>query len=103
MRVSHEFARFSVPPTVGPGPKRRTSPLVNIGVGDDLSTAELAETISEIVSYVGDINYAQTKPDGTPRKLMDVSRLESLGWKAKTGLHEGLRAAYRDFMDKSAG
>lgn len=76
-------------------------PLVNIGMGEDLSIAELAEIVSEIVGYVGKIDFDRTKPDGTPRKLMDVSRLEGLGWKAKTCLRDGLRAAYRDFLDKS--
>jgi GDP-L-fucose synthase len=74
-------------------------PVVNIGVGEDLTIRELAETVKDIIGYQGSIEFDTTKPDGTPRKLMDVSRLQSLGWKAKTGLREGLAMAYRDFVD----
>jgi GDP-L-fucose synthase len=74
-------------------------PVVNIGVGEDLTIRELAETVKDIVGYQGSIEFDTTKPDGTPRKLMDVSRLHSLGWEAKTGLREGLAMAYRDFVD----
>lgn len=74
-------------------------PVVNIGVGEDLTIRELAETVKDIVGYQGSIEFDTTKPDGTPRKLMDVSRLQSLGWKAKTGLRDGLAMAYRDFVD----
>lgn len=74
-------------------------PVVNIGVGEDLTIRELAGTVKDIVGYQGSIKFDTTKPDGTPRKLMDVSRLQSLGWKAKTGLREGLAMAYRDFVD----
>jgi GDP-L-fucose synthase len=75
-------------------------PVVNIGVGEDLTIRELAETVKDIVGYQGSIEFDTTKPDGTPRKLMDVSRLHSLGWKAKTGLRDGLALAYRDFVDR---
>jgi GDP-L-fucose synthase len=74
-------------------------PVVNIGVGEDLTIRELAETVKDIVGYQGSIEFDTSKPDGTPRKLMDVSRLQSLGWKAKTGLRDGLAMAYRDFVD----
>jgi len=74
-------------------------PVVNIGVGEDLTIRALAETVKDIIGYQGRIEFDITKPDGTPRKLMDVSRLQSLGWKAKTGLREGLAMAYRDFID----
>ncbi|MGI6656836.1 MAG: GDP-L-fucose synthase family protein [Desulfobulbus sp.] len=73
-------------------------PLVNIGTGEDLTIRELAETVREIVGYRGEIVFDTGKPDGTPRKLLDVSRLRSLGWQAKTGLREGLRRAYQDFL-----
>lgn len=70
--------------------------LVNIGVGEDLSIKELAMLVKNIVGYEGDIVWDTTKPDGTPRKLMDVSKLNSLGWKAKIGLEEGIRKVYGD-------
>lgn len=75
-------------------------PVVNIGVGEDLTIRELAETLKDIVGYQGNIEFDTTKPDGTPRKLMDVSRLHSLGWKPKTGFRDGLALAYRDFVDR---
>jgi len=72
-------------------------PVVNIGVGEDLTIKELAETVKGIVGYAGEINFDITKADGTPRKLMDISRLSSLGWKAATTLIAGLDNAYRDY------
>lgn len=75
--------------------------LVNIGTGEDLSIKDLAYLVKEITGFKGDIAFDTTKPDGTPRKLMDVSKLHGLGWKHTTGLQEGLRAAYQDFL-KSA-
>lgn len=73
-------------------------PLVNIGVGHDLTIRELAETVKKVTGYTGEIVFDATKPDGTPRKLMDVGRLNSMGWRAKTNLSSGLRGAYLDFM-----
>jgi GDP-L-fucose synthase len=70
--------------------------LVNIGVGEDLSILELAKLVQKIVGYEGTIQHDLSKPDGTPRKLMDVSKLHSLGWKAKIGLEEGIRAVYNE-------
>jgi len=67
---------------------------INIGTGEDLSIAELVEIIKKVVGFEGEIKYDTTKPDGTPRKLMDVSRLHALGWKHKTSLEEGIRKAY---------
>ncbi len=72
-------------------------PLVNIGVGEDLTVRELAETVKDVVGYTGEIVFDATKPDGTPRKLMDVGRLNAMGWRACTGLREGLSHAYQDF------
>lgn len=72
--------------------------LINIGCGEDLSIAELAEKIKEIVGYKGSINYDATKPDGTPRKLMDVEKLKSKGWEFSTPLDKGLKIAYQDFL-----
>lgn len=72
--------------------------LVNIGSGEDLSIRELAETVKEVVCYEGDIVFDTTRPDGTPRKLMDVSRLHALGWKHRTDLKKGIALAYGDFL-----
>ncbi len=69
--------------------------LVNIGVGEDISIKDLAYLIKDIVGYNGKIVHDLTKPDGTPRKLMDVSKLNAAGWKAKIGLGEGIRAVYK--------
>ena len=73
-------------------------PLVNIGVGDDVTIAELAQRVKDVVGYKGDIVYDRSKPDGTLRKLMDVSRLAKAGWRATTLLDEGMRMAYADFQ-----
>lgn len=69
-------------------------PLVNIGTGQDITIRELAETVMEVVDFKGRIVYDSSKPDGVPRKVMDVTRLASLGWKARTSLKEGIRRAY---------
>ena len=74
--------------------------LVNIGTGEDLTIRELAETIKEVVCYEGGLEFDSSKPDGTPRKLMDVSKLHSLGWKHSTSLKEGIVTAYADFLKK---
>ncbi|HQS58902.1 MAG: GDP-fucose synthetase [Gallionellales bacterium 35-53-114] len=73
-------------------------PLVNIGCGEDLTIRELAETITEIVGYSGKLVFDSTKPDGTMRKLMDVSRLKYFGWVAKTSLRKGIFAAYQSYL-----
>ncbi|MBK6717352.1 MAG: GDP-L-fucose synthase [Burkholderiales bacterium] len=69
-------------------------PLVNIGTGEDVTIRELAQTVMDVVGFTGDIVFDASKPDGTPRKLLDVSRLKSLGWSAKTRLKDGIRLAY---------
>ncbi len=74
-------------------------PLVNVGVGEDVTIEHLAELISGVVGYSGKIVFDPSKPDGTPRKLMDVSLLSGNGWKARTTLAVGLRLAYRDFLE----
>ena len=76
-------------------------PMINIGVGEDITISELSEKIKEVVGFSGAIQYDTTKPDGTPRKLMDISRLRSYGWQAKTDLDAGLRFAYADFKKKT--
>ncbi len=77
-------------------------PLVNIGVGEDVTIAELAALVARVVGYAGDIVYDTSKPDGTPRKLMDVGLLRSVGWQARTTLEEGLHAAYTEFAAQQA-
>ncbi len=74
--------------------------IVNIGTGVDLTIKDLALLIKKIVGYSGDIKHDLTKPDGTPRKLMDVSFLHSLGWKHKIELEDGIKAVYEDFRKK---
>ena len=76
--------------------------MVNIGTGIDLSIAELSETIKEAVGYQGRIVFDKTKPDGTPRKLMDVSKLHRLGWHHSVDLKEGIKMAYKDFLHTQA-
>ena len=73
------------------------SPLVNIGVGEDVTIRELAEIVQQVVGFTGSISFDTTKPDGTPRKLLDVTRLHSLGWRAKTSMQAGLAKTYQDF------
>lgn len=72
---------------------------INIGTGEDLTIAELAELIKKIVGFTGEIIYDTTKPDGTPRKLMDVSRLHNLGWNHKTSLEEGIKKTYKWYVE----
>lgn len=74
------------------------SELVNIGTGIDVTIKELAETVQEIVGFAGTIQWDATRPDGTPRKLMDVSKLHALGWKHQIELKEGIALAYQDFL-----
>jgi GDP-L-fucose synthase len=69
---------------------------VNIGVGEDISIKDLAQLIQEIVGYEGALNFDTSKPDGTPRKLMDVSKLKGLGWSARIGLKEGIARVYKE-------
>ena len=73
--------------------------LINIGTGVDCTILELAQIIKKVVGYNGEIVLDRTKPDGTPRKLLDVSRLKALGWVAKTSLEDGLKKTYNDFLN----
>lgn len=77
-------------------------PLVNIGVGEDISIRDLAAMIGGIVGFKGDLIFDTSKPDGTPRKLMDTRRLHHMGWRARTSLTEGLAAAYAEFASAYA-
>lgn len=76
-------------------------PLINIGVGEDLTIRELAEMVRDAVGFQGEIDFDSTKPDGTPRKLLDVSKLSALGWQARTSLKSGLEMAYLSFIAAS--
>lgn len=76
---------------------------VNIGTGEDLTIHELASLIKNIVGYKGEIIWDRTKPDGTPRKLMDVSKIHSLGWKHEIGLEKGIKKVYEDFLSENVG
>lgn len=73
---------------------------VNIGIGEDISIKDLAEMIKDVIGYTGNITFDSSKPDGTPRKLMDVSKLHALGWKHRVNLREGIQLAYTDFLQK---
>jgi GDP-L-fucose synthase len=70
------------------------APLINIGTGEDVTIRELAELVADELGFAGELRFDTTKPDGTPRKLLDVSRIQALGWRAKTGLAEGIRKTY---------
>jgi GDP-L-fucose synthase len=72
-------------------------PLINVGCGEDLTIRELAQTVAAAVGFDGELAFDRSKPDGTPRKLLDVSRSAALGWRATTPLLDGLRLAYADF------
>jgi GDP-L-fucose synthase len=78
------------------------TPLINVGVGADVTIREVAEHVKATVGYQGELKLDASKPDGTPRKLLDVGRLSALGWRAKTPLEAGLRHAYEDFLRRHA-
>jgi len=80
-----------------------TEGLFNVGVGEDLSIRELAECICKVAGFDGELVFDASKPDGTPRKLLDVSRLAQMGWRATIGLEEGIASTYRDFVESHAG
>ena len=75
--------------------------LINIGTGEDITIAEFARLVAAVVGYTGNINFDPSRPDGTPRKLLDVSRLAKLGWRARTSLEEGIRLAYQAYLSES--
>ena len=72
--------------------------LVNVGCGEDVTIAQLAEQVKAAVGYEGEITYDTSKPDGTPRKLLDITLLRELGWQPNVPLSDGLRATYQDFL-----
>jgi len=75
--------------------------LVNIGTGEDITIAEFARVVAATVGYSGEISFDPSRPDGTPRKLLDVGRLAKLGWRARTSLKDGIRLAYRAYLSES--
>jgi GDP-L-fucose synthase len=77
-------------------------PLINIGCGQDRTIRELAEAVRKVVGYEGDVTWDSSKPDGTPRKLLDVTKLGALGWKSSIGLAEGITKAYEDYLARLA-
>jgi len=82
--------------------KTYSSPaMVNIGTGEDITIAEFARVVTDAVGYAGTISFDTSRPDGTPRKLLDVSRLAKLGWRAQTSLEEGIRRAYRAYLSET--
>jgi GDP-L-fucose synthase len=84
--------------------ERYESPeIINVGVGQDITIAELAELVRRIVGYQGRIVFDRSKPDGTPRKLLDVSRITALGWRASFGLEQGIRATYEWYLANVGG
>jgi nucleoside-diphosphate-sugar epimerase len=84
--------------------RSNTSPMlshINVGSGNEVSISDLAVLISDIVGYSGKIKFDSSKPDGAPRKLMDVSRLSAMGWRSKIELREGLLESYNWFVDNN--
>jgi GDP-L-fucose synthase len=77
-----------------------TNSHINIGTGVDVSIKELVELLTNVIGYTGEIRWEQTKPDGTPRKLLDVSKAANLGWQAKTKLEEGLTLTYQAYLNE---
>ena len=75
--------------------------IVNIGVGEDLTIAELAGVVRDVVGFEGEVLYDASKPDGTPRKLVDTSKINGLGWQARTSLRDGIKNTYRWFLDNA--
>ena len=78
-----------------------TLPLLNIGTGQDLTIRDLAQLVLKVVGSSAQLVLDPTKPDGTPKKLLDVSRARALGWQAQIGLEDGVGDAYRDFLDRT--
>jgi GDP-L-fucose synthase len=86
--------------------RARTEPMlshINVGVGEDVTIRALAETVRDVTGFPGEIRFDSSKPDGTPRKLLDVSRLNAMGWEATIGLRQGLQSTYAWFLNNEAG
>ena len=81
---------------------KKSWPLINIGSGSDLTIRNLAEMAREIIGFKGNINWDSSKPDGTPKKLLEVSFLQECGWHPSVGLEEGISKAYEDYCDRYA-
>ena len=94
MNLDQEAFEFLVASETG-------APLINVGSGQDQTIRELAELIAEVVGFDGALKFDPSKPDGTPRKLLDTSRLSSLGWEPRTSLQTGIDIAYREFVDSA--
>ena len=77
-------------------------PLINIGTGKDITIRELAGLVAQLVGFEGEMEWDSSKPDGTPQKLLDVSRLTNLGWKSRISLGEGILNTYKDYQKKSS-
>ncbi len=75
---------------------------INVGTGTDVTIRELTETVAAVTGFAGQISWDASKPDGTPRKLMDVSRLAALGWRARIALREGIERTYASFLAEKA-
>ena len=75
---------------------------INVGTGTDVTIKELSETVKDIVGFTGVLVFDQSKPDGTPQKLMNVDKLSSLGWQSSTALKEGLSKSYQDYLHRYA-
>ncbi|MCW8995256.1 MAG: NAD-dependent epimerase/dehydratase family protein, partial [Psychromonas sp.] len=76
------------------------TPLLNIGCGEDLTIKEIASIVSEVVGFKGGVSHDQSKPDGTPQKLLDISRIKNLGWKPAIDLREGIRTVYKWYLEE---
>lgn len=100
LRPPDEPAGCGVRPAPGPGRNDGLPPLINIGVGHDLSIRELAEAVAATVGYAGALEFYASKPAGTPRKRVNVNRLNAMGWKAKTDMREGCNRRTRIFWEK---
>ena len=81
-------------------PEENEQALLNVGTGEDMTVKDLAIAIAKATGYKGEIRWDKTKPDGTPRKILDVSRINKLGWKAKISLEEGLERTIREYADR---
>lgn len=90
-------------PATGRLPRRTDKQHINVGTGEDVTISDFATLVAQTVGYEGRIDFDATRPDGMPRKLLDVSRLAALGWRARTPLAEGLKRAYLVFCRNGVG